>query len=1195
MKTLSISLLYLGILTSVAVSQTTVVEETFTYSDGLVDTVGTAGTGWDATEGGWQTGNSVSTSNRFEVITGSALYQGGSVGTYTEQNRTFAAPVTATTTTSVELAFTLIRNETQAGRGIGIYLTNGGANQFFIGKRVNGSVGLHSSMGAGTTYAGFSTSGSPESITATITFDGTNTSIVLADSNETLAAHTFAGAFTFDGISLAGYNGVTTSNGIDDITVTTDVVPDPWVQGDALYQFTQTGGLDSHSVTISNVGLTQALTISSVTPGGADPFYVSNIQFPASIASGGTGDITFDFDATDGAGIYSFTLNATTNDTINGNPIVLEVEVEVIDPIIGVSTNTVDFGTLANNPGAQTLSFDIQNLGGSEDLDVYDFVPGGDSEFTITGGPTPPFTIPAGDSETIEVTFDPAGPKPGTFSGSISIDSSDYDGNIPIVALTASTAVSANLVSDYTFGTGAPIDLTSSDAAAGSTSGALTESELAGNAGDDFGAIVTTSALIGTVDGNGFGWSRREAPNSGLDLTTTAPNHAVHFTLTPAPGASVDLSAEGWLTVEIGAYSSLGGATSYDVALGVDDGVSPFVLGPVSAVTIPGVGQDKVVVTFDVRSLGSFSTPVTFSVMPQTTGATNGSSTQAGGYLDRITLAGTETVASTPTLVVNASEDFSNEGLPESFSFGISNAGLAQLDISSVATDGSGNASAFSNITFDTPLAASGGSGFVDFDFTPSGAGTYSTNFVITSNDPASPATVAISVEVLDPEISVATGSLDFGDYDPSPGLQTLNVTVTNAGEAVNLVIDGVLTEITGTNESAFDVVSVPGPIAPGATGDIVVSFDPGALEGQFFAELTIVSNDINGATPTVDLVGYVRETPVSGVIVARFDFDSSQVVDGIASVDIDASAGAPWTTSDLLDQATGTGAISASNQAGGNREVLSGPTGNLLLFSCNRESDGQTPVTPGGNSESTWTTFSVTPESGGSIDFDGGSLTIDTFATTSLGAASANWSLYYSTNGGTSWNLIAGFPGASSAAGLSAAVPITWNLTSLGTVSGEIQFALDPVATSATNGVAVQRGIGFDNLVLTAAAVNPPGGGFATWASNLGIPDDPQYDGTDFDGISALVEYALGLSPLVSETLAGSFDTATNQLSFPKGAEAEANGDVDWEIEVSDDLGITDPWEVVTPDNETTTVIEYTLPAEAGKVFGRLKVTQIP
>ncbi|MCP5548424.1 MAG: choice-of-anchor D domain-containing protein [Akkermansiaceae bacterium] len=1192
MKKLPLSLLPLGILTSVALSQTTVVEETFTYSDGAVDVVGTGGTGWDATEGGWQTGNSVSATHHFEVVSNTALYLGGGVSTYTEQNRTFAAPLTSAAGTTLTLNFDLIYDEQLSGRGIGIYLTNGGANQFFIGKRVNGSVGLHSSMGAGTTYVSFtntndpSSSGMSEPVTAIITSDGADTSIVLSDSNETLAAHTFAGSFTFDGISLAGYNGATTTNGIDDIVVTSLSNPDPWVQGSDFYQFTQTGGLASHSVSLSNAGLTQPLTISSVTAGGSDPSYVSNIQFPASIATGGSGDITFDFDATDGTGLYTFTLSASTNDTVDGDPFVIDIEIDVVDPIVGVSTDTVDFGSLANNPGPQIQTFDILNEGGSEDLDIFDITLSGDSEFTITGGQTPPFTIAPGGSETIEVTFDP-GTRPGGYSGSISIDSNDYDGNMPEVALVATTAVSTNLVADYPMGDGSGLSLASTDAAAGSTAAVLVETDL--GARTEFGGHKTG----GLIDGSAFPWSRREAPNNGLDLTTVSPTEALAFTLTPAPGATVDLSVDGWLTVEIGAFSTLSGATTYGVALAVDDGVSPFVLGPVAGASIPGVGEDKAFVTFDVRSLGSFSAPVTFSVMPQTTGATNGTVGQAGGYLDRITLGGTESIASTPALVVNAGESFSNEGLPESYSFAISNAGLAQLDISSVATDGSGEASAFTNITFDTPLAASGGSGFVDFDFTPVGPGTYTTNFVITSNDPASPATVAISIEVLDPEISVATGSLDFGDFDPSPGQQTLSVTVTNAGEANDLVVNAGLTAITGTNASEFGIVSVPGPIAPGATGDIVVSFDPGVSEGQFFAELSIVSNDSNGATPTVSLVGYVRESLVGGVIVARYDFDGSHVVDDVASVDIDASAGTPWTTSDLLDQATGTGALSASNQAGGNREVLTGPTGNLLLFSCNRESDAQTPVTPGGSDESTWTLFSVSPESGGSIDFDGGSLSIDTYATTSIGGASANWSLYYSTNGGTTWSLIAGFPGASSTSGLSAATPITWDLSSLGTVSSEIQFALDPVATSSTNGVATQRGVGFDNLVLTAAAVNPPGGGFADWASNLGIPNDPQYDGTDFDGISALVEYALGLSPLVSEGSPGTL--ASGVLSFAKGSEAVASGDVTFAIEVSDDLGISDPWETVTPDVNNATTISYTLPTGQTAVFARLVVVRIP
>ena len=78
-----------------------------------------------------------------------------------------------------------------------------------------------------TDYAEFASSGTLETITTVITYDGTNTSFVLSDSDETLAAYTAGGAFTFDGISLAGYHGSTATNGIDQISVSVTTIPEP--------------------------------------------------------------------------------------------------------------------------------------------------------------------------------------------------------------------------------------------------------------------------------------------------------------------------------------------------------------------------------------------------------------------------------------------------------------------------------------------------------------------------------------------------------------------------------------------------------------------------------------------------------------------------------------------------------------------------------------------------------------------------------------------------------------------------------------------------------------------------------------------------------------------------------------------------------------------------------------------------------
>jgi hypothetical protein len=47
--------------------------------------------------------------------------------------------------------------------------------------------------------------------------------------------------------------------------------------------------------------------------------------------------------------------------------------------------------------------------------------------------------------------------------------------------------------------------------------------------------------------------------------------------------------------------------------------------------------------------------------------------------------------------------------------------------------------------------------------------------------------------------------------------------------------------------------------------------------------------------------------------------------------------------------------------------------------------------------------------------------------------------------------------------------------------------------------------------------------------------------------------------------------------------------------IEESDDLGISDPWAVVTPGVNDGTTISYTLPTAGSRLFARLKVTTTP
>ena len=119
--------------------------------------------------------------------------------------------------------------------------------------------------------------------------------------------------------------------------------------------------------------------------------------------------------------------------------------------------------------------------------------------------------------------------------------------------------------------------------------------------------------------------------------------------------------------------------------------------------------------------------------------------------------------------------------------------------------------------------------------------------------------------------------------------------------------------------------------------------------------------------------------------------------------------------------------------------------------------------------------------------------------------------------------------------------------------------------------------------------------GGYAAWAADNGFdPDHPEAVGND--GLTNLMVYALALKTDGTNGSPGTL--AGNVLSFTKRPEAVTNGDVTYAIEVSTDLGGTDPWHVtttgVTEVAGPPATISIDLSALGGTWhFARLKVTQ--
>jgi hypothetical protein len=119
--------------------------------------------------------------------------------------------------------------------------------------------------------------------------------------------------------------------------------------------------------------------------------------------------------------------------------------------------------------------------------------------------------------------------------------------------------------------------------------------------------------------------------------------------------------------------------------------------------------------------------------------------------------------------------------------------------------------------------------------------------------------------------------------------------------------------------------------------------------------------------------------------------------------------------------------------------------------------------------------------------------------------------------------------------------------------------------------------------------------GNYSSWAISQGIPGAPAGGDFDQDGITNLMEYALGLNPKVANPSAGVL--SGNVITYTKGTEAIANGDVSWVIESSQTLA-PDSWVPQVSHaagNPSATISHSFTPGSLTKDFFRLRVTSTP
>lgn len=231
-----------------------------------------------------------------------------------------------------------------------------------------------------------------------------------------------------------------------------EIPPDPGLLIESSFSLQHGGAVEPLSLPFTNNGATQDLVITSADPAPLDTAFASaTFTSPVSPSESGTIELPF---TPAGPGSYSTILTIVSNDS--GTPSwEVSIEVEVIDPWLS-APDTLDFGSFASNPGPQTASITISNLGGTQPLTIGD-TSGTDNPTYFNLTTNLPLVIPVGGSANLDIEFTP-GTDEGLFEGTLFIDSDDSLTFTTTISLTAEVAPEGGGFDSWAEGFGIPND-----------------------------------------------------------------------------------------------------------------------------------------------------------------------------------------------------------------------------------------------------------------------------------------------------------------------------------------------------------------------------------------------------------------------------------------------------------------------------------------------------------------------------------------------------------------------------------------------------------------------------------------------------------------------------------------------------------------------------------------------------------------
>jgi hypothetical protein len=498
----------------------------------------------------------------------------------------------------------------------------------------------------------------------------------------------------------------------------------------------------------------------------------------------------------------------------------------------------------------------------------------------------------------------------------------------------------------------------------------------------------------------------------------------------------------------------------------------------------------------------------------------------------------------------------------------LSNTGTADLTISIITVLGA----PFNVTGIATPKVISAGQSVtMGVTYAPTAAGTDSGSISIVSNDPASPATIALSgsgTNVAVGHLTINPSTLTFGNVAVGSS-SVLSATITNNGQAA-VHISQVFASGTGFSDSGL---ATPATLAAGQSAQVQVTFAPTAT--GLVGGTVGISSDAPGAAPGLALSG-TGVQPAISVSPASISFGS--IVDGQSksqAVTITNTGTANLTVTQLGSTAAGvsisgvTMPLTIAAGQSGTFSALYAPqtagstSGNITIASNAPASPASVAVSGTGVAATTTLAVSPTSLSFGNVSVGGSanktvtitntgnsSATISQVGVTGQGLTVSGVSAPSTLTPGQSASLSVQFsPATTSAVNGSVSIVSQSGTTSVSVTGSGAQanLAVSPgsltftnVLTGSTNSQAVQL-TNSGNASLTVTQANVTGSGFST--SGLSLPLTlsagqstsfnvqfiPQSAGTVTGGLSLVSNAA---NSTASVALSGSSLAATHTLS---------------------------------------------------------------